>query len=217
MIVCGIDEAGRGPVIGPMVLGCVLLDDKGRRELSRLDVRDSKKLSEKRRTALDPGIKEYAVEWSLVRITPGEIDSMRKKASLNAIEAMRIADIIASLENMPEKVIVDAPDTVAENFRERISRFLEKMDIVPPEIVSEHKADDRYIEVSAASVIAKVARDREIENLRREYGNIGSGYPSDKVTQEFMRNLTLNGEMPHYVRRSWNTVSRRAQSRLDEF
>ena len=216
MIVCGIDEVGRGPVIGPMVLGCVLLDDAGRKRLGDLKVRDSKKVSPERRERLAPQIKECAIEWSLIKISPQEIDYLRKKISLNAIEAMKIAELLARLKNWPAKVIVDSPDPVADNFRERITKFLNGRNMPIPEIVAEHKADDRYIEVSAASIIAKVERDLDIEKLQQEYGEIGSGYLSDQVTRDYIRKTKRNGETPHFVRRSWNTSSA-TQTRLEEF
>jgi len=217
MIVCGIDEVGRGPMIGPMVLGCVLLDETGKRKLKKLDVRDSKKLTPQKRTMLEPHIKECAVEWTLLKISPEEIDRMRKKMSLNALEALKIADMLMSLKTTPGRVIVDSPDPVALSFKQRIVAVLEERKTFVPEIVSEHKADDNYIEVSAASVIAKVERDRDIEKLRAEYGEVGSGYPSDEVTQAFVRALLRKGELPYYVRRSWSSVDQAKQARLGEF
>lgn len=217
MLVCGVDEAGRGPVFGPMVIGCVVLDDAGREELRRLNVKDSKKLSAERRGDLEPEIKKAAVEWSLARISASEIDRMRMRMSLNDVEATKIADLICALTKRPGRVIVDAADPVADNFRKRIDRFLSEKNRLIPEILSEHRADDRYIEVSAASVLAKVARDREIEELRRLHGDIGSGYPSDEVTQRFLRKLSAEGELPDYVRRSWSTVGRSSQTTLGEY
>lgn len=83
--------------------------------------------------------------------------------------------------------------------------------------MSEHKADDNYVEVSAASIIAKVERDRDIDLLKRQYGEIGSGYLSDERTQKFIRNLRKEGkEMPHYVRKSWDTTAA-SQTRLGEY
>jgi ribonuclease HII len=217
MIVCGIDEAGRGPVIGPMVMGCAVFDEVGGDKLRELKVRDSKKVAPSRRLSLEPLIKEYAVEWGLIKVYPQEIDLRRKKTSLNMIEALKIAELISSLESNPDKIIVDSADSIAENFRGKITGFLNKKGVSIPEIISEHKADDRYIEVSAASILAKVERDREIEILKSKYGELGSGYPSDEVTQGFIKNLVRNGELPDYVRKSWNTVNRKKQTSLSEF
>ena len=217
MNVCGIDETGRGPVLGPMVIGCVVLNEDGRKKLRALNVRDSKKVPHQRRVELEPQIKEIAVEWKLVKVQAHEIDYMRKKISLNQIEAVKMAELITSLGCKPKKVIVDAADPVAENFKLRIIKCLRELGAEIPEIVSEHKADDNYIEVSAASIIAKVERDRDIDILRKEHGEIGSGYLSDEVTQRFIKNLKREGkEMPHYLRKSWD-ITVISQTRLGEY
>lgn len=216
-LVCGIDEAGRGPVIGPMVIGCVVLDDEGRRKLRELNVRDSKKVAPIRRLKLEPIIKEYAVEWKTAQISACDIDRLRAKMSLNVIEAMKISQLISELVNKPSKVIVDSADNVTENFKSKIIGFLKERNYPVPEIISEHRADDKYVEVSAASILAKVERDREIEKIKEEYGDIGSGYPSDELTQAFLRDLREAGELPSFVRRSWSTADKRKQSSLMDF
>ncbi len=219
MLVCGIDEAGRGPVLGPLCIGSVILDDAGRKELKDLGVRDSKKLSSARREEMEPRIKQVSIEWRIISITPNEIDFLRKRLSLNHIEASKMADIILSHDKMPPKVIVDAADPVAENYGERIRTLLKQKGCEAlPEIVSEHKADDNYIEVSAASVLAKVARDRSIAELRMVHGELGSGYPSDEVTMEYLKKLSRSGaELPSFVRKSWISVKRGNQTSLGEF
>jgi ribonuclease HII len=215
--ICGIDEAGRGPVIGPMVIGCVVLDDEGREKMKQLNVRDSKKVAPIRRVKLEPYIQEYAVEWKTIQISASEIDRLRAKMSLNVIEALKMSELIISLTNRPEKVIVDSADSVAENFGLRIVSILKERNAHIPQIISEHKADDNYLEVSAASILAKVERDREIEQLKEEYGNIGSGYPSDELTQAFLKHLKEQGELPSFVRRSWATTERQKQTSLAEY
>jgi ribonuclease HII len=215
--ICGIDEAGRGPVIGPMVIGCVILDDDGREKMKELNVRDSKKVAPIRRVKLEPYIKEYAIEWKTIQISASEIDRLRTKINLNAIEALKMSELIISLSNRPHKVIVDSADPVAENFGKRIIDLLKERNAHIPEIVSEHKADDNYLEVSAASILAKVERDREIEQLKEEYGNIGSGYPSDELTQAFLKHLKEQGELPAFVRRSWATADRQKQTSLGDY
>jgi ribonuclease HII len=219
-LVCGIDEAGRGPVIGPLVIGCVLLDSEGAKKLRQLSVRDSKKVPREKREELEPIIKEAAAEWAIIKISPREIDLLRQKHSLNQIEAMKTAELILSLEFAPSKIIVDAADPDAAEYGRRIASCLTagNEDFVLPPMVSEHKADDNYVEVSAASILAKVERDRDIEKLRALHGNLGSGYPSDEVTAKFLKDLIKSGcELPDYVRRSWNTVERSKQSTLFDF
>ncbi|MFH0863412.1 MAG: ribonuclease HII [Candidatus Altiarchaeota archaeon] len=219
ILVCGVDEAGRGPVVGPLVLGCVLVDGNGAKKLRELKVRDSKKLTPSRREHLEPLIKSIAVEWRVLPISPADIDRLRKSRSLNVIEAQKTAQMIISLENRPSKIIIDAADAVEANYDRKIRESLEAA--CPgyhiDELVCEHKADDNYVEVSAASVLAKVARDRAIEDLKGEYGEFGSGYPSDPRTQEFVRKIIASGESPDCIRRSWNTMNRHRQTSLGDW
>lgn len=205
----------KGPVIGPLVIGCAVFDPKGRKELKKLNVRDSKKVAPSRRILLEPKIKEISLEWNLALVYPSEIDRLRRKISLNVIEAMKIAELIRSLKNLPDRIIVDSADTVPENYKKRIIEFLNLEKI--PEIISEHRADDNYVEVSAASILAKVERDRIIEGMKEKYGEIGSGYPADELTQKFLKDLRSRGEVPDFIRRSWNTFNKSKQTRLGEF
>ncbi len=215
----GIDEAGRGPVIGPLVIGCVVLDAHGREELRRLRVRDSKKVAKSRRKSLEPRIKDISVEYRIAKVEPNEIDWLRKRESLNLIEAKKTAELILSLKNSPHRIIVDAADSVAENYKTKIINAINSInnDFRIPELISEHKADDNYIEVSAASILAKVERDREIELLKEDIGDFGSGYPGDALTQEFIRECIRSGSLPNCVRRSWNTLDKSRQRPLGEF
>jgi ribonuclease HII len=216
---CGIDEAGRGPVIGPMVMAAVVLDEAGRKRLKELNVRDSKKIAESRRETLEDEIKAVAIEWEIKELSPAQIDRMRKEASLNVIEAKMAAELILSLDTVPHKVFLDSPDNIPEDYTEKIISFINQMhpEYKIPSIVSENKAEDKYVEVGAASVLAKVERDRVIEGLKSELGEFGSGYPSDPVTSEFVRKMVKNGELSHHVRRSWNTLDKSRQRRLDDW
>ncbi len=228
MKVCGIDEAGRGPVVGPMVIAAAVFDNEGKQKLMKLGVRDSKKLSREKRTELEDKIKEIAIEWNLVKIYPDDIDRLRKKISLNLVEAIHMSELIMNMKCKPEKVIIDSPDAIESKFKGKIEGYLLAHDCAIPKIVSENKADDTYIEVSAASVLAKVERDREISNLEEKHGIcIGSGYPSDEVTQKFLKTLVgcykVNNheDIPHYIRKSWGTVTReiekKKQKKLDDY
>ena len=167
----GVDEAGRGPVIGPLVLAYASFDKPALKQLSNLKVRDSKRLSVDRRNHLFPLICELATEYRIAYIEPAEIDSLRKKISLNEIEAQYTAKIFGGLRFPPQKITVDAADSIAGNYRKRIATAL-KNDFIF-ELVCEHKADDNYVEVSAASVLAKVSRDNAIEELKTKYGDFG--------------------------------------------
>ena len=218
-LVCGVDEAGRGPVIGPLVMACVVADDDAVRRLREMGVRDSKKLSPTRRLELEPEVKEAAVEWKTVHISPQEIDRMRKTMSLNQLEAERTVDMLLKLRSWPQELILDAPDPVEAKYGMRVAEHLMKLKspLPLPRITSEHKADDTYPVVSAASVIAKVERDRAVDSLKERYGDFGSGYPGDPLTAEYVRRVIAEGRCPDCVRKSWSTVDKGKQARLQEY
>jgi ribonuclease HII len=187
--------------------------------MREVGVKDSKRLSKSRREHLEPLIKAAAVEWKLTFVLPEEIDALRKGVSLNAIEIEKTAQLLISLNVRPDRIIVDAADTIAKNYGRKIILNLQRLDphYTAPPILSEHKADDNYIEVSAASVLAKVARDRAIDLLHTTHGNFGSGYPSDPLTQEFISRLHALGQRPEYVRHSWNTKDVKNQTKLGDW
>jgi len=207
MIISGVDEAGRGSVIGPLVVAGVLFNEKDLPKLIDLGVRDSKLLSSQKRTKLAIKIRKIALICHAVFLTPAEIDvvveSKRKLHKLNRLEAKAMAKIITILK--PDLVYVDASDVLAERFGEHIAELLD----FAPKIVSEHKADLTYPVVSAASIIAKVERDQAISQLQNRYGNLGCGYPSDPKTIKFLENWKIKfGVYPDFVRKSWKTAKR---------
>ncbi len=218
-LVCGVDEAGRGPVIGPMVMACVVADDDGLRRLRQMGVKDSKKLTPARRLELEPMVKEAAVEWRTVHISPREIDRTRKTMSLNQLEAERTAEMLSKLGAWPHELILDAPDPVEAKYGVRVREHLMKLKSHRPlpSIISEHKADDTYTVVSAASIIAKVERDLAIDKLKESHGNFGSGYPGDPLTAEFVRRCLAEGSCPDCVRKSWSTVEKGKQAGIQEY
>ena len=202
MDILGIDEAGRGSVLGPMVIAGVIVPEKMEKVLDRMGVKDSKRLTPNRRTILSRKLKKM-FEYEVVVITAREIDEMRASGiNLNEIEKNAMESIILKLK--PEKAIVDAVDVKAERFQENLRND------TGAHVIAEHKADDKYIEVSAASIIAKAERDAQIAEINKEFiktGGIGSGYPSDPTTKKFLTNYTYD-EMPDFVRRSWATVAK---------
>lgn len=200
MKIVGIDEAGRGSVIGPLVVCGVAVEEEREKYLGRLKLRDSKKLSPKRRIILARKIRKIA-ECCPVKITAQDIDLLRSKdVNLNQIEKIAIKKIIGELK--PDKAIIDSMDVKPERLKSEVEGYRENL-----EVVSEHKADDKYTIVSAASIVAKVERDKAIANLRKEFPDIGSGYPSDPTTIAFLKEIPYE-EMPDFVRRSWSTVSK---------
>ncbi len=222
--IIGVDEAGRGPVLGPLVVVGVSVADDG--PLRRLGVKDSKLCTPATRRRLGPEIKRLCESIVARAIPPERIDMYRAQGSLNELEAETFADVIkgllmTKLPGGPGRadvvVFVDAVDTDAQEFRERILRHLGSR----VELVSEHKADARYPVVSAASILAKLMRDEEIERISREAGeDVGSGYPSDPLTMAYIeRAIRASGAPPPHTRASWETVRRllRRERRLDEF
>jgi ribonuclease HII len=199
--ICGIDEAGRGPVMGPLVVAGVKVESKD--VLMALDVRDSKKCTPKKREWLYGEIKKRC-QCEVRVVSAREIDDLRKDITLNQLEVNVYADIVSALR--PAKAYVDSVDTNEERFGKDILRQLDH----EVDIVSRHKADDIYPEVGAASIIAKVERDRIVKAIGLEIGkDIGSGYPSDPVTQRFLRDwYSENGDLPPHTRRSWKTAKK---------
>ena len=219
MKIAGIDEAGRGPVIGPMVIVGVLLSSEKLQFLEDLGVRDSKLLSPKKREELYSKIIGVLDDYKVIVVTPEEIDNrFSKNLTMNSLELEKFAEIIIHLS--PDIVYVDCPDVKPERFSERIKLIIKK----PIKIIAEHNADKKYPIVSAASIIAKVIRDQYIKEYSLKYGDIGSGYPSDPKTISFLKSYyTLHHKWPNIVRKSWDTVKnmetaveqKKKQSRLD--
>jgi ribonuclease HII len=210
-MICGVDEAGRGPVIGPLVVAGVLTDSEGIKRLSNLGVRDSKKHTPSQRKALYDEIRSFAAYHS-VKIEAKDLDELMAKKSLNQIEARIFALVIEKLA--PEIAYIDSGDVSCRNFKLNILKHLKTR----PELVVEHKADERYPVVSAASILAKVERDREIERLHKIYGDFGSGYASDEKTKEFLQSyFEKTRSFPDCVRRKWKTTSRLSNLKLNNF
>lgn len=207
MRIAGIDDAGRGAVIGPLVIAGVLIEDKDLPRLTDMGVKDSKRLSPDKRGYLAMKIKKLAVEWHVVKLSPEEIDKVvktgRKLHRLNRLEAQTMAKVIENLR--PDIAYVDASDVLADRFGRHIAEELS----FKVQIVSEHKADKKYPVVSAASIIAKVERDRAISRLQQKYRSFGCGYPTDPKTLDFLENwINEFGFYPDFVRKSWKPAKR---------
>lgn len=201
----GIDEAGRGPVIGPLVVAGVATDDIDR--LVDLGCKDSKRLTPANRERIARHIEAEPDVRVAVRVIDAEVlDAERAHKTLNLIERDRFAEVAAELD--AERVVMDAADVDAARFAAGVAEEL------PDhwEVIAEHKADDRHATVAAASIVAKVARDQAIAELARRLERtlgrpLGSGYPSDPVTQGFLRAwVDRFGDLPEGTRRSWKTA-----------
>ena len=201
MIVCGIDEAGRGPLIGPLVIAGVSLDQASKEELQRLGVTDSKMLSPSRRFQLAKEIKTKAQAFHIVVVPPEEIDAAvdSSTTNLNYLEAEKSAEIINVLK--PDKAILDCPSTNPADYEQFVRSRLQQTTLP---LVTEHKADLHHTEVAAGSILAKVTRDVAIEGLKKQIGiDFGSGYPADPRTVRFVRSHV--DEYPALFRKSWKT------------
>ncbi|MBW3004102.1 ribonuclease HII [Candidatus Woesearchaeota archaeon] len=204
MLKAGIDEAGRGPVIGPIVIAGVVIDDSDEVRLKKMGVKDSKLLTKEKREFLYNEILKIIKDKKIIKVFPEEIDARASvNLNLNELEAVKSAEIVNGLngEFNPDSVIVDCPSPNIAAYRDFISRYVndEKIKIIP-----EHKADYNHVVVAAASILAKVERDRDIENLKEQIGvDFGSGYPSDPKTQKF---LEENWEKyPGLFRKTWDS------------
>ncbi|MFG1460647.1 MAG: ribonuclease HII [Thermoplasmataceae archaeon] len=193
-IQCGLDEAGRGPVIGPMVVAIVCCDPL---QIKEIGVRDSKKLTPERRSYLFDRIMETSICVEIETIPSTVINGEMQYRTLNEIEYDRFLSLI---RKCGKDAYVDAFDVDPERLSRRLSTDSGF------KIIAEHGADDRYPSVSAASIIAKVTRDREIGNLHEIYGDFGSGYPSDPATVKFLKQSLQNGiNIEDIVRKEWKT------------
>jgi ribonuclease HII len=210
----GVDEAGRGSILGPLVVAGVSAEPRALGKLRAMGVRDSKALTPGKRVALYDEIAQLSLAVHWVAIHPPEIDEYvthgKKYRRLNYLEAMHMATVIDKLG--AGRVFVDAPDTNPRRFSLELSEMLDPC----PKIVSEHKADANYVVVGAASIIAKVERDRAVERLREEHGDFGSGYPSDRQTIDYLKEyVRKEGSRPPFARMSWKTWGRILVATLD--
>jgi ribonuclease HII len=205
--ILGIDEAGRGSVIGPLVICGLVIDEKDEHKLREIKVKDSKQLTPKKREELAPKIEKIATHMVVLRVPACKIDANRRKGvNLNQIEAMKMAEIINLLE--PDKAIIDSPAYNTNKFRDYLWSKLENKNV---ELACENYADETYPVVSAASIIAKVDRDANIEELKKKVGyDFGVGYPHDAKTIEFLNKLAEQdgGRLPMFVRHTWDTAER---------
>ena len=218
-MICGLDESGRGPVLGSLVVAGVTFEDD--HELREYNVRDSKKIAPKRRETLAEKIKEIAADYEVILISASDIDDMRKIMTLNEIETNAFSKVITKLK--PDVCYVDSADVNDKRFgRDILSRLSFK-----PKIISKHKADDIYPIVGAASILAKTTRDENVRKIAKELEKklnlpLGSGYPADPITQKFLRTwVETFGELPPYTRRSWKTAQKILKGskikKLDDF
>lgn len=194
MIISGIDEAGRGPVLGPMVISIFSIDNKYEEFLLSLGIKDSKKLNRKKREDLFEKFIENKFDFDFLIISPEEID----KNSLNKIFMEKV--ILFSNNKPSQTIYLDAPchKKICKSLSLKLTYLTGK------KIIALNKADEIIPVVSAASIVAKVIRDREIEKLHKIYGDFGSGYPSDEKTIKWLKENMEIAKRDKIVRQKWN-------------
>jgi len=216
-LIAGVEEAGRGPVIGPMVMCGVMVEEKDEAKLKSIGAKDSKLLTPRTRELLYEQIMSMVKQVEVIVVSAKEVDDALNdpNLNLNKLEALTSAKIIDQLN--PSKVLVDCPSNNTQAYSNQLREYLINKKV---EIVSEHKADVKYPVVSAASIIAKVTRDREIEKIKEQIGiDFGSGYPSDEKTQLFLKKNW--DKYPQIFRKTWASYKKfivaKKQKKLGEF
>ncbi|MCK5699372.1 MAG: ribonuclease HII [Candidatus Aenigmarchaeota archaeon] len=213
----GIDEAGRGPVIGPLVVAGVHLKKEHEPQLKDLGITDSKLLSPKKRENLEKEIKKIAINVRVIIISAKQIDNDMKNMSLNHIEMNAMAKIINQTPDA-KKTIIDLPSN-----SKTFTQELEAKTTTKTKITAEFKADLNHTSVSAASIIAKTERDRQIRLIEKKHNiKLGSGYPSDPKTKTFLKEyIPSHDTLPDYIRQSWQTtkdlIKQKTQKGLGDF
>ncbi len=221
MKICGIDEAGRGAVLGPMVIAGVLLNENDLIRLQNIGVRNSKELTRKAREKLFEKIVKIC-RFKVYMIEAWSIDYFRERGvNLNQIEVIFFSRILS--EFIPDRAYIDSPSVNREKVKNLLKTFL----LNECELIVETEADKKYPVVSAASIVAKVTRDRVIDSIRKYTGcEIGSGYMGDPTTVEFVEKIVekkLLRIAPYYkiIRKTWEPVEKLVEYnkyvRLDKF
>lgn len=215
-LIVGVDEAGRGPVLGPLVVAGFLIDEKDLGKLDKLGVKDSKLLLPKKREELFKKLKKYKHE--IIIVEPAEIDQALRGhdgLNLNWLEARKTAELINELN--PDKAIIDCPSPNIKAYASYIRDYIHNKEI---ELVCEHKADLNYKVVGAASILAKSVREEEVKKIEKFVGqSIGSGYASNPVCRKFLEdNWDIH---PEFFRKSWESYKRvlrqQGQKKLGEY
>ncbi|ELZ33622.1 ribonuclease HII [Halogeometricum pallidum JCM 14848] len=218
-VLVGSDEAGKGPVLGPMVAAAVRADADALPD----GIDDSKRLSSARREEIAATLREHeGVEIGVAFVEPERID--RPDTDMNALTVAAHVEAVAAVAREGDEVVTDAGDVNESRFGRRVRTGVEEAGVAVS-VTAEHRADETYPHVGAASVVAKVERDARMAEIDEDvtaYGPVGSGYPSDPTTREFLRRYVgETGELPDCARASWSTcddvLDAAAQSSLTEF
>ena len=210
----GVDEAGRGPAIGPMVVCAISIPIEDRGILKEIGVDDSKNLTRQRRESIHSEIIDISESrgWKIgvINCDAERIDLWMESGTLNSLEVLAFSDAIEEVaENSLEySIFLDACDVDAERFGRNVSSSLTNKGI-DWKIFSEHRMDSDDVVTGAASIIAKVNRDWAMDKLSQELGiDLGSGYPSDPKSKTAIEDLCRKALLPGCLRRKWKNVDR---------
>lgn len=217
MLNLGIDDAGRGPVVGPMVLAGCLIDDATAKEFKKLGIKDSKDLTQKRREILAQIIREKAETFEIIIISAPKIDQDNHDGiKLNEVEAIACASIINKINKgfSKIKVVVDCPSVSIVKWTDYLKTRIKNLSNL--EVSCEHKADKNHIAVSAASILAKCTREKEMGKIKEIYGDeIGSGYCSDPATKKYLEKYAIKHKDKGIFRKTWITW-KKAQEKIGQ-
>ncbi len=206
-IIAGVDEAGRGPVLGPLVVCCAACKREDEKNLKKYASKDSKQLTRAQRDEAYEKLKVFCTfRW--LEISAADLNLMMKSASLNDIEARAMAELIKRIGE--SDVMIDMPDRYAWTFRKRMEHFGVK------KFEAEHKADENYPIVAAASICAKVIRDNKIDEIKKATCDFGSGYPSDPKTRGALMDKEKLKILIPFIRTRWKTMETIMQKKLFE-
>lgn len=204
--IAGIDEAGRGPVIGPLVIAIFSCASENESKVNAICKKDSKQLTAKQREEIFAQLKHLGT-INFVELSAEMLNKLMDNETLNEIEAMYMAKLIKSLDG-DVNVKIDLPDRYSWVFAKRMERYgVRKYE-------AEHKADENHPIVAAASICAKVLRDAKIEEIKKEIGDFGSGYPGDEKTVAFLKKKENLLKAAHYIRKKWKTLENIKQTKL---
>ncbi|HLC86584.1 MAG TPA: ribonuclease HII [Candidatus Nanoarchaeia archaeon] len=198
-LICGIDDAGRGPVIGPMIMAGVLIEENDLDKLKSIGVKDSKLLTQKQRERICKEIVKIVKDYKIIKVYPEEVDKAVMSdgvSNLNFLEGEKMAEIINYLK--PDQVVVDCPS----NNKKAFAQFLKNKIKINSSLRCEHHADKNFVAVGAASILAKCAREEEVLLIKKRIGiDFGSGYVSDPKTKQFLKENW--NKYPEIFRHSW--------------
>lgn len=209
-LVLGVDEAGRGAVLGPLVVAGAVLPELDLPKLAALNVKESKSVARAKRARLVRELWAFGVRGRAVVIQPNRID----QENLTQLELRAIVELVRFFQ--PARVIGDppVPPRAIPRFRQSLAKstgFAEERILFSP------KADVREPLVAAASLLAKVVRDGYVRALRQIYGDFGWGYPGEAKVQEFLAQyMRAHGELPPICRKRWSSVQKTFSLKLQE-